>query len=200
MASDEELVARARMIAARAWKLKRGVLRHFPAWLQEEAYSEALCTVVCLLVRRWQIEDGTVQRIAMQQIDVLIQREWRHYQREGRPLLDEHQGETTEAATEGSPEELEMRMDVRDALAGLPAGLQQVAQLRFCDGYRVKDIAAMVGISRRTAERRIAKARRYLQQRLAVYRCLFRRNLSLPSSLSDSSMTSDLESGTEDEG
>jgi RNA polymerase sigma factor (sigma-70 family) len=56
---------------------------------------------------------------------------------------------------------------VAEALDRLPAELAEIVRLVYCEGHAMKEVAKELGISLRTAERRLSDARAALRSLLA---------------------------------
>jgi len=64
-------------------------------------------------------------------------------------------------------QELTTKIVVAEALDRLPAELAEIVRLVYCEGHAMKEVAKELGISLRTAERRLSDARAALRSLLA---------------------------------
>src|SRR4051812_3947316 len=67
-----------------------------------------------------------------------------------------------------APARGDLALDVEQALAGLPGGAREIFVLHDVEGYKHREIAAMLGITTGTSKRQLHRARLLMRRRLRL--------------------------------
>ncbi len=174
MTASEQQFNHVSRIAQQAFRPTQRFIKSLPKDVQTEALCEARCEVFCRMFVNPVAEESFLVQIAAQAIERYVQREYRHFHREGEATLitpdREQEDKVNDYSIDESADKRDMQMDVQMALDMLPERVRKVALLRGCYELPYAEIARVLRVSISTVEKRWQQAKQLLRYSLQDYR------------------------------